>query len=477
MRPDHDGLQKPSGTAPALEAEPQELVALRPGVYGARDNEGRMHLVSGHGSEPLGPSTPALRRTLRHLADQPRPAKTFDGLRDLVGRLRAAGWLSITVMRHGHPLYTLIPELRAPALPPAPPARPLFLSRFALLRRADDQLVLESPTAWCRIAIHDPSILPALPGASERADDPTVLPVQKLVTRLHHDLWWAGLATAGGEEEEELSQCQWSPHELWFHERSRVLRNGAGRGYGGTWWAHRTFTAPPAVREPHEGPTVGLYQPDIALLTETDPTVTEVIETRRSIRQHDHAAPLDIRQLGEFLYRCCRNRSRTNYDSMELLGRPYPGGGAVYELEIYPAVARVAGAAPGLYHYRPDSHELTLVRGPDRTFERLVRVASTSTTLDGPPQVVLVIAARFGRVMWKYESMAYSLTLKNVGVLYHLMYMVATAMGLAPCALGGGGSDVFAAATGIDPLVEGSVGEFILGSRPLPRTSEDSNDG
>jgi SagB-type dehydrogenase family enzyme len=62
--------------------------------------------------------------------------------------------------------------------------------------------------------------------------------------------------------------------------------------------------------------------------------------------------------------------------------------------------------------------------------------------------------------------MAYAATLKNVGVLYQTMYLVATAMGLAPCALGNGDSMLFAEATGIDPAVESSVGEFMLGSRP-----------
>jgi SagB-type dehydrogenase family enzyme len=69
--------------------------------------------------------------------------------------------------------------------------------------------------------------------------------------------------------------------------------------------------------------------------------------------------------------------------------------------------------------------------------------------------------------MWKYQSMAYALTLKHVGVLYQVMYCVATAMGLAACALGGGDSDAFAEATGLDYLAETSVGEFILGSRPV----------
>jgi len=83
-----------------------------------------------------------------------------------------------------------------------------------------------------------------------------------------------------------------------------------------------------------------------------------------------------------------------------------------------------------------------------------------------PPQVSILVAARFGRAMWKYESMAYALILKHVGVLYEALYLTATAMGLACCALGGGNSQAFAGATGLAPHLEGSVGEFVVGSRP-----------
>jgi SagB-type dehydrogenase family enzyme len=81
-------------------------------------------------------------------------------------------------------------------------------------------------------------------------------------------------------------------------------------------------------------------------------------------------------------------------------------------------------------------------------------------------KVLIVIAARFQRVSWKYESIAYSLILKNVGVLLQTMYLIATSMDLAACALGGGDSEEFAKLAGLDPLVETSVGEFVLGSYP-----------
>ncbi len=55
--------------------------------------------------------------------------------------------------------------------------------------------------------------------------------------------------------------------------------------------------------------------------------------------------------------------------------------------------------------------------------------------------------------------------MKHVGALYQTMYLVATAMKLAPCGIGNGDSDLFAQAAGCNYYAETSVGEFALGSR------------
>jgi SagB-type dehydrogenase family enzyme len=65
-------------------------------------------------------------------------------------------------------------------------------------------------------------------------------------------------------------------------------------------------------------------------------------------------------------------------------------------------------------------------------------------------------------VAWKYQAIAYALVLKNTGVLFQQMYLVATALGLAPCAIGTGDTQVFAQASGLDFSEESSVGEFAL---------------
>jgi SagB-type dehydrogenase family enzyme len=103
--------------------------------------------------------------------------------------------------------------------------------------------------------------------------------------------------------------------------------------------------------------------------------------------------------------------------------------------------------------------------------EALLETAWYTADRRSRPQVVLVLTARFQRMQWKYQSMVYAAVLKHVGVVYQTWYLVATAMGLAPCALGGGDSDLFGEAAGLDYYAESAVGEFILGSRGDDRVS------
>jgi oxazoline/thiazoline dehydrogenase len=127
-----------------------------------------------------------------------------------------------------------------------------------------------------------------------------------------------------------------------------------------------------------------------------------------------------------------------------------------------------AGApVPGLFRYEPLQHRLERLCGQTADVDRLLRDAAAATGIGRERlQVLLIVAARFPRVAWKYASMAYALILKHVGVLYQTMYLAATAMDLAPCSVGCGNSDVFARAAGTDYCAESSVGELLLGSKP-----------
>lgn len=155
-----------------------------------------------------------------------------------------------------------------------------------------------------------------------------------------------------------------------------------------------------------------------------------------------------------------------NPKAYETSNRTYPSAGGAYDLEIYPVVRECDGIAAGMYHYQPTEHALSALRAREAYLQRLLRRAYTANGAQVVPQVPLVIASRFGRLSWKYRGIAYANTLRDVGVLYEAMYLAATAMGLAPCALGTGDSGAFGAATHLDPLAESSVGEFMLGTLP-----------
>ncbi len=62
--------------------------------------------------------------------------------------------------------------------------------------------------------------------------------------------------------------------------------------------------------------------------------------------------------------------------------------------------------------------------------------------MDDPPQVLISVTARFRRLSWKYGGLAYRLVMLHVGVLMQSLYLVCTAMRLAPCALGSVSIDV-----------------------------------
>src|SRR6202020_3042509 len=102
--------------------------------------------------------------------------------------------------------------------------------------------------------------------------------------------------------------------------------------------------------------------------------------------------------------------------------RPYPGGGSAYELELYLAVANCEGLARGFYHYDADRHALVPIDA--RTPELDAKLAAAEFAMDAPgvPQILITIAARFDRTAWKYSSIAYSLVLKDVGVLIQTLY-------------------------------------------------------
>src|SRR6202008_4762212 len=119
-----------------------------------------------------------------------------------------------------------------------------------------------------------------------------------------------------------------------------------------------------------------------------------------------------------------------------------------HALELYLAVNACEGLPRGFYHYDAGAHALAPIAVRHRDFDALLQgaefamggaaggPAGGSSAGSGTPQILVTVAARFGRVSWKYSSIAYALILKDTGVLMQTLYLMAADMGLGGCAIG-----------------------------------------
>lgn len=378
------------------------------------------------------------------------------------------------------PLVTVEPmtgSFRLDHYPVAENAR-FRLSRFSYCRMVESDLVVESPLSTARVVVHDPLALMLLHGLSQSRSSLDLSAVvggidsntaQEFVSLLRT----AALLTSEAEgavlaEDAHEALAQWEFHDLLFHSRSRAGRHDYPMG--GSYPYLESIAALPALKPRMSGESLPLHVPDLEQLARADAPFTQVLEGRRSIRLQG-SDPVTVDELGEFLYRTARvdqvmTADPASYRYCETSKRPYPNGGASYELEVYVSVDSCAGLARGVYHYEPLNHQLRRLDVSHQHLETLLRQAQRAAVMQTKPQLLFTITSRFPRVSWKYRGLTYALTLKNVGVLFQTMYLVATAMNLAPCALGTGDASLFATVLGEDYVRESSVGEFVLGSRP-----------
>jgi len=388
----------------------------------------------------------------------------------LIGRLATRGLLEFKLSASsGEELAVVEPQVADywPQTPALRDADRLVLSRFAYLRRRGVDMVLESPRAGALFRLRDPNIASLL---ASLATPRRVKELRRcehfpgaslLALLLHSELLVKsdvaeGTALRRDEGDEQL--VLWDFHDLLFHARSTEGRHA--NPLGGAY-PHVGAIAPlPAVRPSWSGKKIELPEPQALSI------FAELLRRRRSARSFDDDRPITLQEISTFLDRSARVLSRWSDPSTEDGGhtsRPYPTAGAAYELELYLAVARCGGLERGFYHYDAGAHALARIQAQESDFESLMAQSAQAMGVAAPPQILIVAAARFGRISWKYSAIAYSLIMKDVGALSQTLYLTATDMQLGGCAIGISNIDLFARMTGIDFHVEGAVGQFALG--------------
>src|SRR5690349_18755387 len=136
---------------------------LRPNVSVATGADGQIALLHGaRWGEHFGSLSDKELAVVRELAagefTEPELESKLGRGSTLLPRLLAGGWLTVTYGAASRPLVTVRPlgPHRDPR--PAPPVAPR-LSRFAVLRRDGDELVLESPLARAAVTVHDTDVV------------------------------------------------------------------------------------------------------------------------------------------------------------------------------------------------------------------------------------------------------------------------------------------------------------------------------
>jgi SagB-type dehydrogenase family enzyme len=453
-----------------LEARADGSVAARFGTYSAN----------------LGRFSPAILGRLQELRTGLALA-SFAGKRasdqavsGLIRRLARAGLLEYRLRpaRSGMDLVVIEPQVPDYWPQPAKLGNPevIALSRFVYLRRRGNEMVLESPLAGALFRICDPKIAASLTALStpqtigEFRRKPGFPGVELIALLLDCKM----LFKIESDDIENLRSSEggdhlvlWDFHDLLFHARSTEGRQA--NPLGGLYPYAGRIPPPPATRQPWPGKKIDLR--DAASANMTRSPIADLLRERHSTRDFDHEQPITLAELASLLDRAARVQSKwtSSLDmgdggpEVSYAARPYPSGGAAYELELYLTVADCEGLERGFYHYDPDQHTLTPIAVRAQELDAQLGAAEFAMGVTTTPQILITIAARFDRVSWKYSSMAYSLILKDVGVLIQTLYLTATDMKLGGCAIGTNNIELFAQMTGMDFYVEGPVGQFALG--------------
>jgi SagB-type dehydrogenase family enzyme len=399
----------------------------------------------------------------------------------LVRRLAGHGLLEYRLGRSRNGVDQVVIEPQVPdywpRTPPLGNADVLVLSRFAYMRRRGNEMVLESPRAGALFKICDPTVATAIamlsaPQQIKRFRRQVGFPGIELLALLVDCRILFKIDAAGNSglrpDEGDDNLVLWDFHDLLFHARSTEGRHA--NPLGGVYPYAGLMAPLPAVRPSWPGEKIDLRNVSAAHSEEISP-FANLLRERHSTRVFDDQRPITLAELSRFLEGTTRVQSqgKSSLDlgedspAVEYASRPYPSGGGSWELELYLAVDRCEGLARGFYHYDAGGHALVPIGVGTHELDALLRGAEFAMGAPAVPQILITIAARFGRTTWKYSSLAYALILKDVGVLLQTLYLMATEMGIGGCAIGTANIELFAKMTGLEFHIEGPVGQFALG--------------
>jgi SagB-type dehydrogenase family enzyme len=156
-------------------------------------------------------------------------------------------------------------------------------------------------------------------------------------------------------------------------------------------------------------------------------SIEYVIDQRRSVREFadDQVA---LKDLAELLWAA---QGITGEDGFK---RAAPSAGAKYPMEIFVVAGKVTWLAPGVYRYRPQSHDLVLVKRGDFR-EALAEEALSQEWVASAP-VSIVITGVYERTMEKYGERGIRYVHIEAGAVAENVYLQAVSLKLGTTYVG-----------------------------------------
>jgi SagB-type dehydrogenase family enzyme len=155
-------------------------------------------------------------------------------------------------------------------------------------------------------------------------------------------------------------------------------------------------------------------------------SVEASLQARRSTRSFE-SVPMSLADFGELLWAA---QGVTTPEGK----RTAPSAGATYPLEVYAVALDVRDLEPGVYHYRPKTHEIERVAAGNRRAQ-IVEAARGQQSIAQAP-VVFVISAAIGRTAAKYGARAERYAWIEAGAAAENLALEAVALNLGTCFVG-----------------------------------------
>ena len=167
--------------------------------------------------------------------------------------------------------------------------------------------------------------------------------------------------------------------------------------------------------------TVALSKPHIA----TRMSVETALSKRRSSRMYTDRQ-VNLQDLGQLLWAALGITG--HYDK-----RTAPSAGALHQMSVTVTAAGVESLPPGVYRYRPEHHDLLLLREGD--CRAGLRAAADHQEAIGISPVDIVIAGAPAAVMEKYGERGHRYLHMEAGHIAQNIYLQATALDLSTASM------------------------------------------